>query len=143
MKNLFLDTNIILDLLAYRTPFYTEAAKLFSLADKNKIRLSISSLCIADAHYILSKQNSEMETRNILRKFKVLVNVLPLDDKITDLALNSEFRDFEDAIQYYTAIENDQDAIITRNQRDFKESRIPVMNAGEFIKSSISNSANL
>jgi len=70
-----------------------------------------------------------------LRKFKVLVNVLPLDDKIADLALNSEFRDFEDAIQYYTAIENDQDLIITRNQRDFKESKIPVMTAGEFIKS--------
>jgi hypothetical protein len=52
-----------------------------------------------------------------------------------DLALNSEFRDFEDAIQYYTAIENDQDLIITRNQQDFKESKIPVMTAGEFIKS--------
>jgi len=135
MKNLFLDTNIILDLLAHRMPFYTEAAKLFSLADKKKLKLSISSLYLADAHYILSKQNPEMETRNILRKFKVLVNVLPLDDKITDLALNSEFRDFEDAIQYYTAIENDQDIIITRNQQDFKESKIPVMTAGEFIKS--------
>jgi predicted nucleic acid-binding protein len=135
MKNLFLDTNIILDLLAYRIPFYTEAAKLFSLADKKKLRLSISSLGLADANYILSKQKPEMEVRSVLRKFKVLVNVLPLDDKITDLALNSEFRDFEDAIQYYTAIENDQDLIITRNQSDFKESKIPVMTAGEFIKS--------
>ena len=135
MKNLFLDTNIILDLLANIMPFYTEAAKLFSLADKKKVKLSISSLCIADAHYILSRQNPETEVRNILRKFKVLVNVLPLDDKITDLALNSEFRDFEDAIQYYTAIENDQNLIITRNQQDFKESKIPVMTAGEFIKS--------
>jgi predicted nucleic acid-binding protein len=135
MKNLFLDTNIILDLLANRMPFYTEAAKLFSLADKKKVKLSISSLCLADTHYILSRQNPEMEVRNILRTFKVLVNVLPLDDKIADLALNSEFRDFEDAIQYYTAIENDQDLIITRNQQDFKESKIPVMTAGEFIKS--------
>lgn len=135
MKNVFLDTNIVLDLLAHSMPFYTEAAKLFSLADKKKVRLSISSLCLADANYILSRQNSEMEVRKILRKFKVLVNVLPLDDKITDLALNSEFRDFEDAIQYFTAIENDQDLIITRNQPDFKESKIPVMSAGEFIKS--------
>ena len=135
MKNLFLDTNIILDLLANRMPFYTEAAKLFSLADKKKVKLSISSLCLADAHYILSTQNPEMEVRNILRTFKVLINVLPLDDKIADLALNSEFRDFEDAIQYYTAIENDQDLIITRNQQDFKQSKIPVMTAGEFIKS--------
>ena len=135
MKNLFLDTNIILDLLANRMPFYMEAAKLFSLADKKKIKISISALSLADAHYILSRQNPEMEVRNILRTFKVLVNVLPLDDKITDLALNSEFRDFEDAIQYYTAIENDQDLIITRNQQDFKESKIPVMTAGEFLKS--------
>jgi len=135
MKNIFLDTNIVLDLLAYRMPFYTEAAKLFSLADKKKLKLSISSLCLADANYILSKQNPEMEVRKILRKFKVLVNVLPLDDKITDLALNSDFKDFEDAIQYFTAIENDQDLIITRNQPDFKESKIPIMTAGEFIKS--------
>ena len=135
MKNLFLDTNIILDLLAYRMPFYTEAAKLFSLADKKKLKLSISALCLAYAHYILLKQNPDLEVRNILRKFKVLVNVLPLDNKITDLALNSEFKDFEDAIQYYTAIEYDQNLIITRNQSDFKESKLPIMTAGEFIKS--------
>ena len=135
MKKILLDTNIILDLLACRMPYYTEAAELFSLADKKEIKLSISSLCLADTHYILSKQNPEMEVRKILRKFKVLVNVLPLDDKITDLALNSEFRDFEDAIQYYTAIENDQELIITRNHPDFKDSKIPVMTAGEFIKS--------
>lgn len=135
MKSLFLDTNIVLDLLAHRMPFYTEAAKLFSLADKKKIKLSISALCLADANYILSKQIPGIEVRKILRNFKVLVNVLPLDDKISDLALNSEFRDFEDAIQYFTAIENDQDLIVTRNQPDFKESKIPVMTAGEFINS--------
>jgi predicted nucleic acid-binding protein len=135
MKNLYLDTNIVLDLLAERIPFYTEAAKLFSLADKKKLKLSISSLCLADAHYILSRQNPGIEVRKVLRKLKVLVNVLPLDDKITDLALNSDFKDFEDAIQYFTAIENDQDLIITRNQHDYKESKIPVMTAGEFIKS--------
>ncbi|MDO9341050.1 MAG: PIN domain-containing protein [Bacteroidales bacterium] len=135
MRKIFLDTNIILDLLAYRMPFYTDAAELFSLADKKKLTLSISSLCLADTHYILSKQNPEMEIRKILRNLKVLVNVLSLDDKITDLALNSEFRDFEDAIQYYTAIENEQELIITRNQSDFKDSKIPIMTAGEFIKS--------
>jgi len=135
MKKLLLDTNIVLDLLAHRMPFYTEAAILFSLADKKKIKLSISALCLADVNYILSKQKPEREVRKILRKFKVLVNVLPFDDKISDLALNSEFRDFEDAIQYLTALENDQDLIITRNQSDFRESKIPVMTAGEFIKS--------
>jgi predicted nucleic acid-binding protein len=133
MKKLLLDTNIILDLLAQRIPFYTDAAKLFSLADKNLITLSVSSLCMADAHHILSGQKPEPEVRKILRKIKILVNVLPLDDKIIELTLNSEFKDFENAIQYYTALENDQEIIITRNLPDFRESKIPVMTAGEFI----------
>jgi predicted nucleic acid-binding protein len=135
MRRLFLDTNIVLDLLAYRMPFYTDAAELFSLADKKKLILSISSLCLADTHYILARQNPGLEVRKILRKFKVLVTVLALDDKIADLALNSEFKNFEDAIQYFTAIENEQELIITRNQADFKDSKIPVMTAGEFIRS--------
>lgn len=135
MKRVFLDTNIVIDLLAQRMPFYTEAARLFSLADKNEIRLSISALCLADTNYILSGHLPPAEVRIILRKFKVLVNVLPLDDKIADLALNSDFHDFEDAIQYYTAISNEQELIITRNQPDFKESKVPVMTAGEFLAS--------
>jgi len=134
MKNILLDTNIVLDLLAHRMPFYTDAAKLFSLADKKKVKLSISALCLDDTNYILSKQHPEMEIRKILRQFKVLVTVLALDDKIADLALNSEFKDFEDALQYFTAISNGQDLIITRNQPDFKDSKIPIMTAGEFIK---------
>jgi predicted nucleic acid-binding protein len=134
MRKVFLDTNIILDLLAERVPFYTEAAELFSLADKKKIKLFISAISLANTYYILSKQNSDNEVRSILRKFKVLVTVLEINDKISDLALNSDFKDFEDAIQYFTALENDLEVIITRNQSDFKGSTIPVLNAGELIK---------
>ena len=137
MINILLDTNIIIDLLAAREPFYTEAAELFSLADKKTIKLSVSALSLANTHYILSKFSNGQEARKILRNFKVIVDILPLDDKIVDLALNSEFRDFEDAIQYFTAIENDQKLIITRNKSDFKGSKIPVMTASEFLKSII------
>jgi predicted nucleic acid-binding protein len=83
----------------------------------------------------LQKSNSALIAKEILRKFKILTIVLSVEDKIIDLALNDNgFVDFEDAIQYYTAIENNQDAIITRNLRDFKTSRLPVMTASEFIK---------
>lgn len=137
MINILLDTNIIIDLLAAREPFYTEAAELFSLADKKTIKLSVSALSLANTHYILSKFTNGQEARKILRNFKVIVDILPLDDKIVDLALNSDFRDFEDAIQYFTAIENDQKLVITRNKSDFKGSKIPVMTASEFLKSNI------
>lgn len=135
MKNLFIDTNIILDLLAKRHPFYQPAAELFSLADKKKVRLYTSSVSIINTSYILSKALSEKQAREVLRKFRVLVKILPCDEKIIDLGLNSHFRDFEDAIQYYTAIENNNEIIITRNLKDFKKSGIPVMTAEEFLKS--------
>ena len=135
MKQLLIDTNIILDLLARRTPFYHEAAGLFSLADKNIIILSVSSLSFANTHYVLSRFKSQAEARKILRDFKVLIQVLSFDNKIADLALNSDFMDFEDAIQYYTTIENSQDLIITRDLSGYRNSTIPVMTASEFIRS--------
>lgn len=82
----------------------------------------------------MSRLKSIQETREILRRFRILTKVLPLNDKIIDLALNdSKFKDFEDGLQYYTAIENEQDVIITRDLRDFKESKISVMTADEFL----------
>jgi predicted nucleic acid-binding protein len=134
MKRILIDTNIEIDLLAIREPFYKDAAKLFSLADKNKAKLSISALSIANTNYVLLKSNTTSESREILRKFKILTSVLPLNDKIIDLSLNNdEFNDFEDAIQYYTAIENNIDLIITRNLKDFRKSQIPVMTASEYL----------
>lgn len=137
MKQILLDTNIVLDLLARRMPYYRDAAELFSLADKNRIRLSLTALSLANIHNILAKHKPEPEARKILRNFKILVRVLSFDDKIGDLALNSDFKDLEDAIQYFTAIENHQELIITRNMAGYRESKIPVMTAGEFIKSGL------
>ena len=134
MSRLLIDTNIVIDLLANRKEFYTEAATLFSLADKNILTLTVSSLTFANTNYILSKLKSEKEARIILRKFKVLVETLSLDDKITELALSDDkFPDFEDGLQYYSAIENRIDIIISRNKKDFKNSKIPVMTAKEYM----------
>lgn len=136
MKKLLIDTNIIIDLLAKREPDYADAAKIFSLGDKKQIQLSVSALSLANTNYMLLKLKPYNEVKSILRKFKLLVNVLSLDDKIINLALNDEeFKDFEDGLQYFSAIENDQDIIITRNLKDYKNSKIPAMTAEQFLKS--------
>ncbi len=135
MKKVLLDTNTVLDLLAERKPFYDEAAELFSLADKQIISLYLSALSLANTHYILTRFKPENEVRQILRSFRVLVQILSFDSKITDLALNSDYKDFEDAIQYYTAIEHNQDMIVTRDLSGYRDSKIPVMTAREFINS--------
>lgn len=136
MSKILIDTNIVIDLLAQREPFYKSAAQLFSLADKQKLELSISSLTFANTNYVLSRLISTQEAREILRRFRILIKVLQLNDKLIDLALNdNNFKDFEDGLQYYTAIENEQDIIITRDLKDFKESKIPVMTANEYLVS--------
>ncbi len=90
-------------------------------------------MTFATTHYLISKHLNENETRKVMIKFKLLVKILPLEDKILDLALASDFRDFEDAVQYHTAIENNLNIIITRNKKDFKTSRIPVLTAREYL----------
>jgi predicted nucleic acid-binding protein len=132
-KRVFVDTDIIYDLLAKREPFYQAAARLFTLADEGKIQIFISSLSIANIHYLLSKEKSSFEAKQILRKFKLLVQIAPLNEKIIDLALNSEFNDFEDAIQYYSALQNEIEILLTRNLKDYKKAQITVLTAQDFI----------
>ena len=133
MDTLLVDANIVLDLLAERKEFLIEAQELFTLSDKKEVKLYVSSLTFANTFYILSQKLKLSDARKILRKFKVLVEVLPMDDKIIDLSLESDFKDFEDAIQYHTAIENDIKIIITRNLKDFKTSKIPVLTAKSYM----------
>lgn len=134
MNRVFVDTNIVLDFLIYRPEFFEESRQLFSLADQGVIKLYISSMSIVNSNYMLERSTKSNDVRKVLGKFKVLVNVLPLVDKYIDLAISSEFKDFEDAIQYYTAIENEMDVILTRNKKDFKLSTLPVLTAKEFLQ---------
>jgi len=129
MDKVFVDTDIVLDLLMQRHPFYIHAARLFTLADNGKINICISAVYFNDLNYLLAKQYDRTGSRKLLVQFKKLVTVLAVDDKIIDEALISPFPDFEDAIQYHTAIKNKIPVIITRDLKDYKKSEIPVMTA--------------
>ena len=134
MDEVFVDTDIILDLLGNRVPFYIHSANLFSRADRKEIQIFVSSLAFANLNYILSKQYSAEQARKKLVKFKTLVTVLSVTDKVIELALSSDFKDFEDAIQYFTATENDIKTLQTRNLKDYKTAQIPIMTAEQFLK---------
>lgn len=136
MKKLFVDTNILIDLLSRRASYFEEAAELFSLADKKQVELSVSSLTIANTSYVLLRQMDSNKAKSVLRNLRLILEVLPLDDKIIGLALNDDtFSDFEDGLQYFTAIEHQQELIITRNLKDFKNSKLSTMTAKQFIES--------
>ena len=135
MDRVFIDTDVVLDLLAMRIPFYKSAAEVFSLADKKQLSIFVSALTFANVHYILSRELSKTESRQKLSRLKTIVQILPIDSKMIDLSLNSEFDDFEDGIQYYTAIERGITILLTRNLRDYKEAEITVMSPDQYLNS--------
>ena len=137
MTKIFLDTNVILDLLGQRIPFYDSIAKVATLADQKKIMLVASPLSFTTVEYILNKFESSESVLNKLRKFKIICKVCSVDEEIIEKGLNSDFKDFEDAVQYFTALQANCAMIITRNGKDFKNSIIPVMTAEEYISQAL------
>jgi predicted nucleic acid-binding protein len=133
MDRLFIDTNVMLDLLGEREPFYNSAAILATLADKGKIKIFVSALSFSTVFYILSKYESTGKIIEKFRKFRVISETVDLTNKIIDKALTSDFTDFEDAMQYFSAIEKDCNLLITRNVKDFKMADIPVMTPDEYL----------
>ena len=132
MKKLFLDTNIVMDLLEKREPFCNDAVRLFTKAYNKQVQLFVSPMTYATVSYLLRKHGSEM-VHTLLSNFRQLSRVATTNERVVDDALASNFKDFEDALQYYSALKVKADAIITRNGDDFENSKIPVMPAKEFL----------
>jgi predicted nucleic acid-binding protein len=131
----FLDTNVMLDFLGEREPFYLSAAKIATLADKGKIEIVVSALSYAIVSYFLTKFEGIEMTKDKLRKFKVISKICELDEKIIEKGLNSDFSDYEDSLQYFSSLRQDCDILITRNVKDFKDAQILVMTPDEFLNS--------
>jgi len=135
MKKVFLDTNIVIDLLTERAPFCNDAAKIFSLADNQAIELYCSALSIANIYYILFRNKSNEVANKTLNELLELLIILSLNEKNIKYSLeNRSFHDFEDALQFSTALENRMDVIVTRNTTDFKATNIPVMTSKELVE---------
>ena len=132
MKKLFLDTNIVIDLLERREPFCYDAVRLFTLAYNRQAQLLVSPMTYATASYLLRKHGAE-GVRNLLANFRQLTSVSPADRQTVDDALASQFEDFEDALQYHSALQGGAETIITRNGKDFTNSKLPVMTAADYL----------
>lgn len=133
MMKVFLDTNIVIDLLDKREPFYIDAVKLFTLAYQKKITLFVSPMTYATASYLLRKHGKE-GMRKLLNNFRQLSQITTADERVVDAALASSFDDYEDALQYYSALTRNVDVIVTRNKKDFMSASIPVLSPAELLK---------
>lgn len=133
-RRIFVDADVILDLLLARDPFFSAAAHLFLLVQDGQIDGFTSSVTFANLFYVLRQQMPAPEAVTALRKLRLLLGVLAVDEKTIDRGLASSFADFEDAIQYNTALAHNVDAIVTRNKKDYKTAEIPILDAAECVQ---------
>jgi|SRR5690606_13787705 len=129
----FIDTNVALDLLTQREPFFVDAQKLFSLSDKGYFQLYLSADVFTTIAYFLNKYVGKQEAITYLIKFKTLVSILPVNEKVIDLALASKSSDFEDAVQIAVAETNEMNCIVTRNVKDFSQTVLGVFDTKLFL----------
>lgn len=130
-----LDTNIVLDYLGANQGFSDDAEKLFELAENRQDIKLVSSSAITDIIYVLRRA---VKDRDILKRkfesFRKRISILSVTEADIDKAFSRDWKDFEDAVQYTVAESNNVDCIITRNQKDYEEDRIPVYTPQEFIE---------
>lgn len=135
MRVVFLDTDVLLDLLLDRQPYNQYAQDIFNLSDTGHIELLISALSIANADYVIGKFISAEQRLDTLTQLLPFVRICPFSQIEIHQALSLNFKDFEDGIQYATAVNNKAEIILSRNIKDFSKSLIPVMTPEIFLKS--------
>jgi predicted nucleic acid-binding protein len=131
----YIDTTVLIDLIADRKPFSKFAIEIFDAAESKKIELFVSSHSLATVHYLLKKYISEIELREILLDLIAFITIVPIDGEVIKRSLKSKHKDFEDAIQIVAAQSvNKINCIVTRNVKDFKGAEIAVLTPDEFVK---------
>lgn len=135
MKRVFIDTNILVDLICKRNPFVEEAEKIFSMGIINRISIGISALSYINTVYISKKyQFNQKDVIESLKTITSFTTITGLDETIIIQAMTCNWPDFEDAVQYHSSQSFIADAIITRNKKDFSHSNIPVYTPTEFLQ---------
>lgn len=129
----FLDTNIVIDYLANREPFGEKAKQIFYLSETPDVELCVASLSFTTIYYVLHRQCEHRQLLDLLEKLRSLVTVVSTDEEDIANAIKSDFSDFEDAVQYYTAFSANVDCIVTRNTKDYRMSEIPVCTPDELL----------
>ena len=134
MKKIFVDTNILLDLLFQRRGFFLDAKRLFNYSKSRNIDIFISAISINTIYYLLQKKFTKEHSKHLLEYIYDITDILPFDENIIFLAHQSSFKDLEDGFQYFTAKEHHIPFLITRNIKDFTVDDLSVLSPQQFLE---------
>lgn len=134
MKPILLDTDVCLDSIAGRNPWNIDANRIFHSSVEGTMNLFVSGLTFSNLFYLLGKVHGPKKTVRKLSSMRELVTVSTVNQEIVDSALSAGWSDFEDALQYYSALEADCDILVTRNLSDYKKAdNLKILNPSTFV----------
>lgn len=135
MEKVLLDTDILLDFFFDRKPFSDHTAQVLNLCDEKKIEGYTTPVIIANTYYLLRKDAKHEIVVNKLNQLLNIIDIVKMDRKVVIKALNSNFKDFEDALQNFSAVEYKKiEIILTRNIKDFKNSKLAILTPETYVK---------
>jgi predicted nucleic acid-binding protein len=133
VKVVLCDINFILDIFLEREPFYTPAARIFAMIEAKHLKGYLCANSFPTLFYILAKELKRDKAMRVLEKVRIVFHVATVDEKVVDLSLASDFKDFEDAVQCYSAVSAKVDCLITRNKADYVTGILSIMTPEEFL----------
>ncbi len=130
---ILVDTNILLDVLARREPFYAAAAAIWSLAERGEVRAVVSAISFNNVYYIVRRAEGRTRAQKAMRLIRDVFESVPPDNQIINQAIDANMADFEDAVQFHSAIRAKATYLVTRNPGDFPKSALPILTPEEFL----------
>lgn len=128
------DTDVLLDVLLERRPFYQDSALAWSLAENNEIKGFACAITFTNIFYITQRLKNGREAKKIVKKIHRIFSTAPCNEKVMQKAINSDQSDFEDAVQYECGLEAELELLLTRNTSDYpRQGNIPVLTPKEFL----------
>ncbi|MCG2462912.1 PIN domain-containing protein [Flavobacteriaceae bacterium F89] len=135
MDNVLIDTDVILDFFFDREPFAEYATELLNLCEEKKLNGFTTPVIISNVYYLLNKVAKHEVIIEKIKQLLSIIDIIKMDKNVVLNSLNSDFKDFEDALQNFSAVENGKIKIIlTRNIKDFKKSKLAVLTPETYLK---------
>ena len=132
--NVLVDTNVLLDVIVHREPFYAASSRVWALAEARYIRGMASAISFNNVYYLSRRQAGKATALKAMRLIRGVFDVVAVDDSIIEKAIESGADDFEDAIQYYCALSSSSEYLVTRDRGGFPDGGPVVLSPEEFLK---------
>jgi predicted nucleic acid-binding protein len=130
---IFVDTNVLLDVLAEREPFCGDSQRIWTMSETERVEGLVSAMSFSNCYYIVRKYAGKRSADKAVKLLRDVFSPVDLTAQVLNQAMDSEFADFEDAIQFYSATHAKAGFIITRNADHFPRTSMPVLSPTEFL----------